>query len=89
MAPMEGANWAVGAWICSHRLCGPLVCHWPVCGPHLMAAHGVSQMVVFAPSHPTPPHPATHPTHPPIIKADGRKGRQKIPSNSAIRDREG
>ena len=50
----------------------------------IMAAHGVSLGVVFATSHPTPPHPIPlHPTQPPIpptpsiINTDGRKGQQK------------
>ena len=67
-----------GTWICSHWLCGPLVVSlatvWASCllmkcpkGVGIMAAHGVSQGVVFATSHPTRPSPSlptTHPTHP-------------------------
>ena len=32
MAAMESANWRVLTWVCSHWLCGPLVCHWPLFG---------------------------------------------------------
>ena len=64
-----GRQLAVGIWIYFHWLCGPLVCHWPLCGHH-----GCSWSVPrggfchFSP-HPTPPHPSpshptTHSTHP-------------------------
>ena len=46
------------------------VAHWCVIGHcvGIMAAHGVSLAVVFAISHPSPSHPATHPTHPPYYQ---------------------
>ena len=94
MGPMEGANWTVRTCICSHWLCGPLECYWPQCG-----CHGCSWSVprggfCHLPPHPPlpiPPHPAPPPIPPTpsIINTDGRKGRQKLPWNSAIWDREG
>ena len=58
---MEGAN-IIGQW-------GPVfastgcVAHWCIIGHcvGVMAAHGVSLGVVFATSHPTPPHRPSHP----------------------------
>ena len=69
------------------------VAHWWVIGHcvGIMAAHGMSQARVFVTSHhtssrPTPPCPVAHPNHPSIINNDSRKGWQKIPWISAIRD---
>ena len=65
MGPMEGANWTVRTCICSHWLCGPLECYWPLCG-----RHGCSWSVPrggfchLPPSPPTPPRP-TLPRHAP------------------------
>ena len=90
-----GHQLAVGTWVCSHWLWGPLLSLTTMWASWLL----MGKMVVFAPSHPThshpvPLHPAppcspSYPPTPSIINTDGRKGRQKIPSNSAIRDREG
>ena len=62
MAPMEGTNWAGGPGFTPTDY----VAHYCAIGycVGIMAAHGVSQMAVFATSHPTPPHPTTYLTHP-------------------------
>ena len=89
MAPIEGANWAVGTCICSHELCGPLVCYWPLCGGH-GCSWGVSRGgFCHLPPHPPLPALPPIPPTPSIINIDGRKGWQKEPWNSAIKDREG
>ena len=79
MAPMEGANWAVGPGF------APIgyVAHWYVIGHcvGIMAVHGVSQTRVLATSHPVPPNLALPPIPPTpsISDTDSRKGQQKIP----------
>ena len=70
MGFMEGANWIVGTCICSHWLCGPLLCYWP-----LFKRHGCSWSVhrgdfCHLPPHPpTPPHPTPpcRPSYPPPL----------------------
>ena len=91
MGPMEGANWTVGTCICSHWLCGLLEYYWPLCGHHGCSWSVPRGGFCHLPPHPplpVPPAPPIPPT-PSIINTDGRKGQQKIPWNSAIRDREG
>ena len=77
MAPMEGTNWTVETCICFHWLCGPPVCHWPLCG-----RHGRSWGIPIASSdgfcH-LPPHP------PPLLsilmeERDGKKYHEIQPS---------
>ena len=83
MGPMEGANWTVRTCICSHWLCGPLECYWPLCGCHgcswSVPRSSFSHLPPSLPPHPTPPHPAPPPIPltPSIINTDGRKGWQK------------
>ena len=82
MGLMEGANWTVGTCICSHRLCGPLECYWPLCGRHGCSWSVPKGGFCLLPPHPplpVPPHPAPPPIPPTpsIIYTDGRKGRQK------------
>ena len=79
-----GANWTVRTCICTHWLCGPLECYWPLCGHHGCSWSVPRGGFCHLPPHPplpVPPHPAPPPIPPTssIINADGRKGRQKIP----------
>ena len=64
---------------------GPLLCHWSLCGCHDCSWGVPNGGFCHLPPHPNLPIPSTSS----IINTDSRKGRQKIPSNSAIRDREG
>ena len=72
MGPMGGANWTVRACICSHWLCGPLVCYWPLCGHHGCSLGVPRGGFCHLPPHPplpappTPPHLPTPPPHPPL-----------------------
>ena len=62
VAPMEGVNWVVGNWDCSHCLCDQLMWYGPLC-----EHHGCSRVVltrVFATFHRI--SPCCHPTHPSI-----------------------
>ena len=84
MGPMEGANWTVRTCICSHWMCGPLGCYWPLCEHHGCSWSVPRSGFCHLPPHPPLPVPS-HPTSPSIpptpsiINTDGRKGRQKIP----------
>ena len=73
MAPMEGADWAVGTWICSHWLCGPLVCHLLMECPKEWFLPPLTPPTLPRPT----PSPTAHPTYPSIINTDGRKRQQK------------
>ena len=61
IGPMEGANWTVKTSLCSHWLCGPLVCYWPLCGRHGCSWSVPRGSFCHLPSHP-PTHPS--PSHP-------------------------
>ena len=66
IGPMEGTNWTAWTCICSHWLCGPLVCHWPLCGRHGSSwAVPRGNFATSHPTHPSPPHPTSStPFHP-------------------------
>ena len=66
------ALWPTGTYVIGHCV-------------GIMAAHRMSQEVVFATSHPTLPRLPSHP--PPYYQCWWQKGMAKIPWNSAIRDR--
>ena len=65
--------------ICSHWLCGPLLCYWQLCGHHGCSRSVPRSGFCHLPPHPPLPLPP-HPTPPPIpstqsiINTNGRKG---------------
>ena len=98
MGPMEGANWTVRTCICSHWLCGPLECYWPLCGRHgctwSVPRGGFCHLPPHPPTPPrtTPPRPAPPhlPSHPPPLlsiltaERDGKKYLEIQPSETEV-----
>ena len=60
-------------------ICGPLVCHWPLCGHHGCSLGVPNRGFCHLPLHPVPPHPTLPPIPPTpsISNTDGRNWQQK------------